>query len=192
MNELPTLSAVRIATDRVLLRKAHDADRERLIELRTDPEVHAYLGGPRRRADVERRLDEIGGAGNATAAPGVLVIADRATDDVIGTVVLNRRAVDEPGHAVEEGGELELGYLLRRDAWGAGLAFEATTAVLRAAAAELPDQPVLLLTQTANQRSLRLADRLGFQPVSTFEQFDAEQTLCVASLHSFRAEGASS
>ncbi|MFF4196660.1 GNAT family N-acetyltransferase [Nonomuraea sp. NPDC001831] len=30
------------------------------------------------------------------------------------------------------GGELELGYLLRRGAWGAGFAFEAATAVLRA------------------------------------------------------------
>jgi len=77
--------------------------------------------------------------------------------------------------------------MLHRDAWGLGLAFEAATAVLRAAAAELPDQPVILITQTANQRSLRLAARLGFQPVSTFEAFDAEQTLCRADLHSFKA-----
>jgi RimJ/RimL family protein N-acetyltransferase len=67
------------------------------------------------------------------------------------------------------------------------LAFEAATAVLRAAAEELPDQPVIILTQTANERSLRLAVRLGFRPVSTFEWFDAEQTLGLAGLHSFRA-----
>ncbi|MGY0235420.1 GNAT family N-acetyltransferase [Longispora urticae] len=84
-------------------------------------------------------------------------------------------------------GKLELGYLLRRDAWGAGLAYEASAAALRAAAAELPDQPVILVTQSANARSLRLAARLGFQPVGTFEQFDAEQTLGrLASLHSFQ------
>ena len=182
-----TLSAVEIAAGRVVLRKARDTDRQRLIELRTDPEVGAYIGGPRRRADVERHIDEIGGTANTTTTPGVFVIADKATDDLIGTLVLTRRAADEPGHVTEGGGELELGYLLRRDAWGAGLAFEATTAALRAAAGELPDQPVLLVTQTANKRSLSLAARLGFQPVSTFEWFDAEQTLCVANLHSFTA-----
>jgi RimJ/RimL family protein N-acetyltransferase len=46
---------------------------------------------------------------------------------------------------------------------------------------------VILVTQTANTRSLRLAVRLGFQPVSTFEEYDAEQTLALASLHSFKA-----
>jgi hypothetical protein len=51
-----------------------------------------------------------------------------ATDDLIGTVELKRRAADLPGHVTEDGEELELGYLLRPDAWGAGLAFEAATA----------------------------------------------------------------
>lgn len=128
LSQLPMLSAVQIAADRVLLRKARDADRERLIELQTDPKVWAYLGGPRLREAVEHRLDAIGPT-NVIAAPGVL----------------------------------------------------------RAAADELPDQPVIIVTQTANERSLRLAVRLGFQPVSTFELFDAEQTLGLASLHSFKA-----
>ncbi|MBF6353837.1 GNAT family N-acetyltransferase [Nocardia higoensis] len=187
MNQLPMLSAVQIAAERVLLRKARDADREGLIELQTDPEVWAYIGAPRLREDAEQRLDAIGGAANATATPGHFIIADKATDNLIGTFELKRRAADEPGHVAEDGEELELGYLMRRDAWGAGLAFEAATAVLRAAADELPDQPVLIATQTANKRSLRLAARLGFQPVSTFEWFDAGQTLCLASLHSFKA-----
>ena len=186
MSQLPMLSAVQIATDRVLLRKARIADRERLIELQTDPEVWAYLGGPRLRKAVEQRLDEIGTA-NVTAAAGAFVIADRATDDLIGTLELKRSPADLPVHVAEEGQELELGYLLHRDAWGAGLAFEAATAALRAAADELPDQPVIIVTQTANQRSLKLAVRLGFQLVRTFNMHGAEQTLGVTSLHSFKA-----
>jgi len=186
MSQLPTLSAVEIATDRVLLRKARDTDLARLVELQTDPEVWAYLGGPRRREAVERRLAAIGGAGNATAAPGAFVIADKATDELIGTLGLKRDAGDVPGRVTEEGGELELGYVLRRDVWGAGLAFEAATAALRAAAGELPDQGVITVTQTANERSLKLALRLGFEPVSTFVRNGAEQTLGRASLHSFK------
>ena len=186
MSRLPMLSAVQIAADRVVLRKAREADREGLIELRTDPDVCAYIGGPVPREAVEQRLDAVGPA-NVTATPGAFVIADKATDDLLGTLELKRRAADLPGHVTEDGEELELGYLLRRRAWGAGLAFEAATAALRAAADELPDQLVILLTQTANARTLRLAVRLGFQPVSTFEWFDAEQTFCLASLHSFKA-----
>jgi RimJ/RimL family protein N-acetyltransferase len=186
MVTLPTLSAPVIESDRVVLRKARDADREGIVEVMTDPEVRAYLGGQRPRESVEQFLDAAGTAG-ATAAAGSYVIADGQTDRFVGILRLDRRAADRPGHVTGEGRELELSYVLRRGAWGAGLAFEAAAAVLRAAAGELPDQPVLVVTQSANDRSRRLADRLGFQEVSQFEEFDAKQILAVASLGSFRA-----
>lgn len=74
--------------------------------------------------------------------PGTYVIADKETDRFIGTLVLDRRSADLPGHVTEKGAELELSYLLRRGSWGAGLGFEAAAATLRAAD-ELPDQPDL-------------------------------------------------
>ena len=181
-----TLSAVRIEADRVVLRKSVDADRERLIELRTDPEVGAYIGGPSTREAVERRIDEVGMA-KLTAAAGLYVIADQDTDALLGTMQLMRRAADQPGHLTEAADELEIGYLLHRSAWGVGYATEAATAILRAGAAELPDEPVILITQAANTRSRRLATRLGFQLVKTFEAYDAEQTLSAADLRSFQA-----
>ncbi|MEV4246709.1 GNAT family N-acetyltransferase [Streptosporangium canum] len=186
MGQLCTLSATEIPSERLLLRKAlHDADREGFIELYTDPEVQAYIGGPQPRSAVEQRFDAVITA-NTTSSAGNYVIADNATDRFIGTLMLDRRSTDHPGHVTEDGEKLELGYVLRRSAWGAGFAFEAATAALRAAADELPDQPVLLVTQTANKRSLKLATRLGFRPISTFEEFGAEQTLCTAPLSMFR------
>lgn len=158
MTTPPTLSAAAIESDRLVLRKARDTDREGIVEVLTDPEVRAYLGGPRPREGVERFLDQAGTA-SATAAPGSYVIADRQTDLLAGILGLGRRTAGRPGHV---------------------------TAALRAAAEELPDQPVLVVTQTANHRARRLADRLGFQEVSVFEEFDAQQTLAVASLCSFR------
>ncbi|MFC5833800.1 GNAT family N-acetyltransferase [Nonomuraea insulae] len=183
MSQLPTLSATQIPSERLLLRGAQDADREELIELLTDPEVQEYLGGPRLRSDVEQHFDTA--IANATPRPGNFVIADNTTNRLVGTLMLARRSADRPGYVAENGEALELGYVLRRSAWGAGFAFEAATAALRAAAGELPDQPVLVVTQTANKRSLKLAARLGFRPVSTFEEFDAEQTLCTAPLSLF-------
>jgi RimJ/RimL family protein N-acetyltransferase len=185
MTTLPTLSAPVIESDRIVLRKARDADREGIIEVMTDPEVRTYLGGPRPREGVEQFLDAAGTA-SATAEAGSYVIADGQSDLFIGTLRLDRRAADRPGHVTGEGEELELSYVLRRGAWGAGLAFEAAAAALRAAAGELPDQPVLIVTQSANDRSRRLAGRLGFQEVSQFGEFDAKQVLAVAPLGSFR------
>jgi RimJ/RimL family protein N-acetyltransferase len=169
-----------------MLRKARDTDREGIIEVLTDPEVRAYLGGPRPREGVEQFLDRAGTAGT-TAAAGSYIIADKQTDRLVGILGIGRRTADRPGHVTENGGELELSYVLRRCAWGTGVAFEAATAALRAAAEELPDQPVLVVTQTANHRSRKLADRLGFQELSVFEEFDAQQTLAVAPLGSFRS-----
>jgi RimJ/RimL family protein N-acetyltransferase len=186
MSRLPTLSATEIPSERLLLRRAlHDADREGFIELSTDPEVQEYIGGPQPRSEVEQRFDAVITA-DATSRPGNYVIADNTTNQFVGTLMLARRSTDRPGHVTEDGEELELGYVLRRSAWGAGFAFEAATAALRAAADELPDQSVLLVTQTANKRSLKLAACLGFRPIGTFEKFGAEQALATAPLSMFR------
>ena len=39
----------------------------------------------------------------------------------------------------------------------------------------LPGEPVVLCTQTANDRSMRVAAKLGFIEVERFEEFGAEQ-----------------
>jgi RimJ/RimL family protein N-acetyltransferase len=177
-----TLASDRIDAGAVVLRKARDTDRDALIEIMTDPDVRAYLGGPRPRAEIERILDERGTQA-ATAAAGAFVVADNSNDRFAGTMALERRHSELPGHVIPDGDELELSYVFRRDSWRKGWAYQAASALLRAAAAELPDQPVIAATQSANTRSLNLLRRLGFEPVSTFVQFDAEQTLATAPLH---------
>ena len=118
---------------------------------------------------------------------GCFVVADTESDEMLGTVQLDRRGRDLPGHLTDGGEELELTYVFRHRAWGRGYAQEAAHCLLRAAAAELPDQPVLIVTQTANRPSLRLAAQLGFTPVATFRLHDAEQTLATAPLATFRS-----
>jgi RimJ/RimL family protein N-acetyltransferase len=179
-----TLTALFIDAGDVVLRKAREDDRQPIIEHVTDPDVRAYLGGPRPPDTVARHLDEAGVAA-VTDTPGSFVVADRLTDAFIGTMSLTRRGMHHPGHVRPTGEELELSYTLNRPVWGRGLAYAAAVALLRATAAALPDEPVIVVTQSANTRSLRLAHRLGFLAATTFEEFGAEQTLAVANLHEF-------
>ncbi|GAJ83940.1 hypothetical protein NBRGN_067_00290 [Nocardia brasiliensis NBRC 14402] len=63
---------------------------------------------------------------------------------------------------------------------GRGTGFEAALGV---AADELDDQRVFISAQSDNERSLKLARRLGLRLVTTFEWFDVEQSLLLSSLH---------
>jgi RimJ/RimL family protein N-acetyltransferase len=94
---------------------------------------------------------------------------------MIGTVTLDRRDAEHPGHVRPDAGEAGLGYLFLPEAWGCGYAAEACAAVLDWFAGALPSEPVVLSTQTANDRPMRLAAKLGFTEVDRFEEYGAEQ-----------------
>jgi RimJ/RimL family protein N-acetyltransferase len=92
----------------------------------------------------------------------------------VGTVQLDPHAPELPGDRREVGGT-ELGYLFLPEVWGHGYATEACVAALDWFAGALPGEPVVLYTQTANLRSMRLAAKLGFTEVERFEAWGAEQ-----------------
>ncbi|CCK24978.1 GCN5-related N-acetyltransferase [Streptomyces davaonensis JCM 4913] len=94
---------------------------------------------------------------------------------MIGMITLDRRDAERPGHVRPDGGAAELGYLFLPQAWGHGYAAEACAAALDWFAGVLPGEPVVLTTQTANDRAMRLAAKLGFTEVERFEEFGAEQ-----------------
>lgn len=91
---------------------------------------------------------------------------------MIGQIIL-RTATDHGPPATA--GEAELGYLFLPQAWGFGYAAEACTAALDWFAGALPGEPVVLFTQTANARSMRLAAKLGFTEVERYQAYGAEQ-----------------
>jgi len=98
---------------------------------------------------------------------------------MIGIVTLDRRDPERKGHLRPEGGEVELGYMFLPEAWGCGYAAEAGAAALDWCAGALPGEPVVLSTQAAHDRSMRVAAKLGFAEVERFEDYGAEQWLGV-------------
>ena len=153
-----------IRTERLVLREPEARDRAAYIELLASPEAHAYLGGPRPRDELERETPEV-----PERRPGHFVVdLDGA---MIGQILLRRNALIRPAAA----GKAELGYLFLPEAWGCGYAAEACAAALGWFAGALPGEPVVLATQTANVRSMRLAAKLGFTEAERFEAWGAEQ-----------------
>ena len=156
-----------IRTDRLVLRESEARDRAAFIELHASPEVGTYLGGPRPRDELEREMP-----GTPERPPGLFAVDFNGA--MIGQVILKRATGLCAGKA-------ELGYLFLPQAWGFGYAAEACTAALGWFAGEFPGEPVVLFTQTANVRSMRLAAKLGFTEVERYEAYGAKQWFGVRS-----------
>ena len=163
-----------ISTERLVLRESEARDRAAVVELFTSPQVGTYIGGPRPRDELERAVPVVPGR-----RTGFFVVdLDGA---MIGVITLDRRDAKRPGHVRPNAGESELGYMFLPEAWGCGYAAEACAAALVWFAAALPSEPVVLCTQIAHDRSMRLAAKLGFTEVERFEEYGAEQWFGVLS-----------
>lgn len=157
-----------IRTERLLLRESEAHDRAAFIDLLSSPEIGTYLGGPQPRGELERTAPAVPGR-----RPGVFVVDLDGT--MIGTIQLDRRDAERPGHVRPHAEEPELGYMFLPKAWGRGYAAEACAAALDWITGALPGEPVVLCTQTANNPSMRLATKLGFTEVDQFEEYGARQ-----------------
>lgn len=127
---------------------------EDIFALRSDPIVQLYNSAPHRSQDetlrfIAEQQDKY--ARRQEITWGLLV---RELGRVVGCVSLfewdsyHRRAA--------------IGYDLAKDQWGRGLAQEAIRGILRFAFADMDLNRVEIWTSAANERSLRLARRLGF------------------------------
>jgi RimJ/RimL family protein N-acetyltransferase/diadenosine tetraphosphate (Ap4A) HIT family hydrolase len=163
-----------IRTERLVLREPEARDRTAVIDLFTSPDVGTYIGGPRDRDELERAVPE-----SPEKRPGLFVVD--LGGQMIGLVTLDPRDPDRPGAA-----STELGYLFLPTSWGHGYAVEACAGALNWFATTRPGEAVALTTQTANARSLRLAEKLGFTEVTRFHEYDAEQWLGVWSAPHYR------
>src|SRR5256885_618372 len=150
-----------LETERLILRRFTEADVDHLVDLDSDPEVMRYLTGgkPTPRTEIaNERLPRIlrqyqqGGAGRWAAI-------ERSTGEFLGWFAL------DPG---EREGEVELGYRLRRSAWGKGYATEGSRALVRMAFTDLKVDRVFAHTMAVNAGSRRVMEKAGLRYVRTF------------------------
>lgn len=141
-----------LETERLTLRPIAMDDVDLLIELDGDPEVMRYISGgkPTTRAEAERILQR--SLGHRWLG------FERDTSEFVGWFGIR------PSTAKSR----ELGYRLRRGAWGKGYATEGSLAVIAVAFTQPGVDRVRAETMTVNTASRAVMERCGMRFVRTF------------------------
>lgn len=144
----------RLDTERMALRGVTLSDVDHLVALDADPMVMRYINGghPSARAEVEEIVRR--SVGHRWVA------FERSSAAFLGWFSL--RPIDPGGRS------RELGYRLRRDAWGRGLATEGARALIVMAFAGTEVDGIRAQTMTVNTASRRVMERCGLRYVRTF------------------------
>ncbi len=153
-----------LASERLALRPFAAADADLLIELDSDPAVMRYLSGGAPTPPEEIRDLVIPGilAGYERwdHALGLFAAHEKDGGAFIGWFCL-RPLRDGPRE------EAELGYRLRRAAWGRGYATEVSRALLAKGFAQLGIRKVWAETMTVNRSSRNVMEKLGMTLVES-------------------------
>ena len=151
-----------IQTPRLLLREFVDNDLDALCGLVCDrrvtrymfhlPGAHCDAAGYLRRAmacQVER-----------PRAVWELAIAERASDALIGSCNLTLMAA----------GEADLGYMLRKDAWGRGFGTETAQTLIEAGFGQLALARIISTVDVRNRASIRVLEKVGLRWEATYRR----------------------
>jgi RimJ/RimL family protein N-acetyltransferase len=158
-----------IETDRLLLRRFRETDRAAFAAIVADPEVADWLGGARVQAPAY--FDTMG-AFWAEHGYGALGIERKADGAVVGRVGL-RRVPMAWRHPMS--GEVEVGWMLARPAWGHGYASEAAAAMLPWGFETLNVPVIHSWTAAGNHRSQAVMRRIGMTRAAHLD-FDQPDT----------------
>lgn len=159
----PRPAPAELRTARLVLRGWRATDREPFAEMNADPEVMRWIGSgvlhPVASDELRARLRR-----EWTRTGRGLWAIERAADGAfLGFCGLTDPAWGGPGLD----GEVEIGWRLRRDAWGHGYAGEAARAALGVAWEALGLDGAIALVHPDNARSLGVGERLGMRVVGT-------------------------
>jgi RimJ/RimL family protein N-acetyltransferase len=151
-----------LETDRLILRRFTGDDVDSLVDLDSDPAVMRYLTGGRptpRAVIADELLPRLLREYEQYDRRGRWAAIERSTGEFIGWFALD---------PTKDEGDVELGYRLRRSAWGKGYATEGSRALVRMAFTEPGVARVFAETMAVNTASRRVMEKAGLRLVRTF------------------------
>jgi len=155
-----------LETERLPLRRFSVDDADYLVDLDADPDVMRFVTGgvPTSRDEIENEvLPAFLGYYERYEGFGFWAVIEKATGEFLGWFHFRPRPGAVPG-------EVELGYRLRKSAWGKGYATEGSRALICKGFTELGVQRVVAEAMAVNTASRRVMEKAGLKLVRTFQQ----------------------
>jgi RimJ/RimL family protein N-acetyltransferase len=155
-----------LGTERLILRRFTMADVDNLTALDADPEVMRFINGgvpTSRHAIGTDFLPAFLGYYQRFAGYGYWAVMERSSGDFLGWFHFRPRAGSAPD-------QVELGYRLRKSAWGQGYATEGSRALINKGFTELGVQRVTAEAMAENTASRRVLEKAGLTLVRTFRR----------------------
>ena len=152
-----------LRTERLLMRRWQDSDREPFADLNGDPETMVFFPAPLSRAVSDALIDRIESCFDQYGY-GLWAIEVAATGEFIGFTGLNPMPDDVPG-----AGGVEVGWRLAKRAWHHGYATEAGRAALGVAFDGIGLDEIWSMAAVVNEPSVAVMRRLGMTEVARFD-----------------------
>jgi RimJ/RimL family protein N-acetyltransferase len=155
-----------LETERLVLRRFTQDDVDNLVELDSDPDVMQFINGGRPTPREEIETDYLPAFlryYERFAGYGFWAAVEKSTGQFLGWFHF-RPEPDAPED------EVELGYRLRKAAWGKGYASEGSRALIEKGFAEHGVRRVFATTMVVNIGSRRVMEKAGLKYVRTFHQ----------------------
>lgn len=157
---------VYLETERLTLRQFTGDDVDNLVELDSDPDVMHFITGGRStpRDEIEHDiLPAFLDYYQRSPGFGFWAAIEKASGEFLGWFHFRPKEGSPPG-------EVELGYRLRKSAWGKGYGTEGSRALIRQGFMRHGVQRVVAETMTVNVASRRVMEKAGLSLARTFRQ----------------------
>lgn len=168
-------------SERLNFRPLAADDLDLAIEQWTDPEVTRYVAdSPFTQAELSRDMP-LFIRRCADGCIGVWCLTDKATGEKVGTAILLPMPIELDdtdwdliiGDDIPEG-DIEVGYILKRSAWGKGYATEACTRMLRFAFEDTSLTEVVACTDPDNAASQHVLTKCGMVPIGQIRAYQED------------------
>jgi RimJ/RimL family protein N-acetyltransferase len=155
-----------LETQRLVLRRFSMADADNLVRLDADPDVMRFVtdGMPTSREEIENEfLPAFLDYYQRYEGYGFWAVIEKVTGEFLGWFHFR------PGKDAAPG-VVELGYRLRKSAWGKGYATEGSRALIRKGFTEFGVQRVVAEAMAVNMASRRVMEKASLKLVRTFHR----------------------
>ncbi|MEM7277498.1 MAG: GNAT family N-acetyltransferase [Pseudomonadota bacterium] len=162
------LMNLQLISDRLIFTPLELADVDLVVDLWTDPEVVRYIEEVSTEAELQREMpDVIKRGGNG--AIGEWCIADRQTGEKLGSTYVFPMPTEKDDIDYDlldmkqmPDVDIEIGYFLKRSAWGQGYATEICKRMLQFAFQEVLLSEVVASVDAGNVASKNVLEKSGF------------------------------